>query len=150
MWEGPQPMGRRARETGTASMRVVPTGRALLVALAAATGLGLMVDSLWRTSPTYDEVLYLHVGCHWWRTGDQAEITRAAAPLTFWKLQQVPMFWALDRLGCGAWIDDPVRFEARLLPMARASSLWIWLAAFGLVAYWSRRLYEPSAMVLAS
>jgi hypothetical protein len=122
----------------------------LLVALAAATGLGLMADSLWRSSPTYDESLYLQVAAHWWRTGDQSRITWAGSPLTFWKLQQVPMLWTLDRLGHGAWIDDPERFEARLLPLARASGLWIWVTAFGLVAYWSRRLYGPRAMVLAS
>ena len=44
----------------------------------------------------------------------------------------------------------PDRYEAKLLPLARTSALWIWLAAFGLVAYWSRRLYGPRAMVLAS
>ena len=150
MWEGPQPLEPRAREAGAASTRIARTGRSLLVALAAATGLGLMADSLWRTSPTYDEVLYIQVGCHWWRTGDQAQITWMGVPLSFWKLQQVPMLWALDRLGYGAWIDDPVRSEAQLLPLVRASTLWIWLAAFGLVSYWSRRLYGPNAMVLAS
>ena len=28
--------------------------------------------------------------------------------------------------------------------------MWIWLASFGLVVYWSRRLYGPRAMVLAA
>jgi hypothetical protein len=141
----PQPL-----ECVPASTRVGRVRGWILVALAMATGLGLMADSLRRSSPTYDEVMYIQVAAHWWRTGDQSRITGAATPLTFWKLQQVPMLWALDRLGYGAWIDDPVAFEARLLPLTRASSLWIWLAAFGLVAYWSRRLYGPRAMVLAA
>jgi hypothetical protein len=118
--------------------------------MAAVAGLALMVDSLWRSSATYDEVLYLQVAAHWWRTGEQDRITRVGSPLTFWKLQQGPMLWALDRLGYGPWIDNPVLFEAQLLPLMRTSALWIWLAALGLIACWSRRLYGPSAMVLAS
>src|SRR5262245_64352563 len=98
----------------------------LMVVLAAAVGLGLLVDSLWHSSATYDEVLYLSVATRWWRTGDQEKITRAGSPLSFWKLQQVPMLWALDRLGYGAWIDDPAKFEESLLPLARISALWIW------------------------
>ncbi len=109
-----------------------------------------MTDSLWRSSATYDEVMYLQVAARWWRTGDQTRITRAGTPLSFWKLQQVPVLWSLDRLGYGAWIDDPVRFESQLLPLARTSAMWIWLASFGLVVYWSRRLYGPRAMVLAA
>jgi hypothetical protein len=124
--------------------------RAILVALAAATGLGLMVDTLGRNSPTYDEPTYIGAACRWWRTGDQARISWGGTPLTFWKLQQVPVLWGLDRLGYGAWIDDPEQHEADLLVLTRTSALWIWLAAFGLVAYWSRRLYGPRAMVLAS
>src|SRR4051812_35993652 len=60
-------------------------------ALAALVGLGLMVDGLGRNSATYDEVAYLRVAARWWRTGDQVEITRMGSPLTFWKLQQVPV-----------------------------------------------------------
>jgi hypothetical protein len=141
----PQP-----KESQQARRHVGPLVQAVLVVLAAATGLGLMADSLWRSSATYDEVLYLHVAAEWWRTGDQARITRAATPLTFWKLQQVPMLWALDRLGYGSWIDDPATHEATLLPLARIAALWVWLAALALVAYWSHRLYGPRAMVLAS
>ncbi len=125
-------------------------GRLILVALAALTGVALMTDSLWRSSATYDEVMYLEVAARWWRTGDQADITGAGSPLLFWKLQQVPMLWALDHLGRGDWLDDPGRYEARLLPLARTSALAIWLVALGLVAYWSRKLYGPDAMVLAS
>src|SRR5262245_52525659 len=69
------------------------------VVLAAVVGLGLMVDSLGRSSATYDEVKYLQVAARWWRTGDQEEITRMGSPLVFWKLQQVPVLWVLDRVG---------------------------------------------------
>src|SRR5262249_52718488 len=44
----------------------------------------------------------------------------------------------------------PEAFEASLLPLARISALWIWLAALALVAYWSRVLYGPRAMALAA
>ncbi len=124
--------------------------RAVLVVLAAATGLGLMADSLMKNSATYDEVMYLSVAARWWRTGEQARITRAGSPLTFWKLQQVPMLWALDHLGYGDWIDHPEKFEVIVLPLARIAALWIWLVALALVVYWSRRLYGPRAMVLAA
>ena len=72
------------------------------------------------------------------------------SPLTFWKLQQVPMLWVLDRLGYGSWIDDPIEPSRRTLALARLTALWIWLVALALVAYWSRRLYGPRAMVLAA
>ncbi|HZW29869.1 MAG TPA: hypothetical protein VFF52_04125, partial [Isosphaeraceae bacterium] len=138
----PQPKERHA-----ARHRVGPI---VALLLGAATGLGLMVDSLGRSSATYDEVMYLEVAARWWRTGEQERITRAGSPLTFWKLQQVPMLWVLDRLGYGAWIDDPASHEAALLPIARLSALWVWLAALALTAAWSRRLYGPRAMVLAA
>jgi len=125
------------------------TAAVILVVLAALVGIALLVDSLWRSSPTYDEVTYLQLGCHWWRTGDQTQAARSGFPVTFWKLQQVPILWILDRLGKGDWIDDPARHEPGLLMLARLSSLWIWLAAWGLVVYWSRRLYGAWAMVLA-
>ena len=72
------------------------------------------------------------------------------SPLTFWKLQQVPVLWVLDRMGRGPLIDDPIRRQAELLPLVRAGALWIWLAALGLTAWWSRRLYGNRAMVLAA
>ncbi len=105
--------------TSTAQARVC----VLLVVVAALVGLGLMVDTLSRSSATFDEVLYLNVAAKWWRTGAQETITRAGSPLTFWKLQQTPMLWLLDRLGHGSWIDDPVSHEATLLWMARVSAL---------------------------
>jgi hypothetical protein len=150
MRDGTQPTEPRLTESAFAPGRIGRARWAILVALAAATGLGLMADSLCRSSPTYDEVIYLQVATRWWRTGDQSRITWAGSPLTFWKLQQIPVLWALDRLGLGAWIDDPVRHEAQLLPLVRASALWIWVAAIGLVTYWSGRLYGPRAMALAA
>jgi hypothetical protein len=139
----PSPPATRASRSGRLT-------RATLVVLAAATGLALMADSLRKSSATYDEVMYLSVASRWWRTGDQDRITRAGSPLTFWKLQQVPMLWALDHLGLGDWIDQPETREEVLLPLARMASLWVWLVALALVAYWSRRLYGPRAMVLAA
>jgi 4-amino-4-deoxy-L-arabinose transferase-like glycosyltransferase len=150
MQEAPGSARHRANPTLPAATNRLGIQRALCVVLAALAGLGLMVDSLWRSSATYDEVMYLQVAARWWRTGEQIRVTRAGSPLTFWKLQQVPMLWTLDLLGYGPWIDDPKLFEAQLLPLARISALWIWLSALGLVACWSHRLYGPRAMVLAS
>ncbi len=132
----PPPPSTPASQTGRLS-------RAILVVLAAATGLVLMADSLMKSSATYDEVMYLSVASHWWRTGDQVRITRAGSPLTFWKLQQAPMLWTLDQIGFGEWIDHPEKFEVILLPLARLAALWVWLVALALVVYWSRRLYGP-------
>ncbi|MHB1560130.1 MAG: ArnT family glycosyltransferase, partial [Isosphaeraceae bacterium] len=150
MREGARPIVSLPTEARDESNRSRSTVRVYLVVLAAIAGLGLMTDSLWRSSATYDEVLYLQVAARWWRTGDQLNITGAGSPLLFWKLQQVPMLCTLDCLGYGEWIDRPDVYEARLLPLARTSGLLIWLTALGLVAYWSRRLYGPDAMVLAS
>src|SRR4051812_40930709 len=83
-------------------------GPSLAVTLAAVVGLGLLIHSLASTSATYDEVAYLRVAARWWRTGDQAEITRMGSPLTFWKVQQVPVLWALDLTGRRALVDDPI------------------------------------------
>jgi hypothetical protein len=121
-----------------------------LTALAAVFGLGLLVDGLARTSATYDEVQYLEIAARWWRTGEQEAITRMGSPLTFWKLQQAPVLWALDLAGRGGWIDDPIRNQARLLPWARLGGLWIWLVALGATAAWSRRLNGPAGMAAAA
>src|SRR5207249_3121516 len=72
---------------------------AIAVALAALAGLTLLADGVGRSSATYDEVAYLRVAARWWRTGDQEAITRMGSPLTFWKLQQAPVLWLLDRFG---------------------------------------------------
>jgi 4-amino-4-deoxy-L-arabinose transferase-like glycosyltransferase len=120
------------------------------VTASALLGLALMADQAHRLSATYDEVTYLRVAARWWRTGEQSEITRMGSPLTFWKLQQAPTLWALDRLGHRDWIDDPIAHQAELLPVVRLGGLWIWLVALLVVAGWARRLYGPRAMAMAS
>src|SRR5947209_13409615 len=102
-----------------------------LVVAAAAVGLALVWGTLWESSATYDEVAYLRIAARWWRTGDQDEITRMGSPLTFWKVQQAPVLWTLDRLGLRSWVDDPIGHQERLLPVVRLGGLWIWLVAFG-------------------
>ena len=120
------------------------------VVLAALVGLGLMADSLRQSSATYDEVAYLRVAARWWRTGDQDEITRMGSPLTFWKLQQVPVLWALDLIGSREMVDRPIDHQRALLPIVRLWSLLIWLVALGLTSFWSRLLYGPRAMAFAA
>ena len=130
-----------------------PTGFSVwgwLTALAVLAGLALSVDAIFKSSATYDEVAYLKVGAEWWRTGDQTVITRMGSPLTFWKLQQVPVLWLLDHLGRGGWIDDPIGHQRELLPMIRLGSLWLWLVAIGLTAAWARHSHGPRAMALAA
>jgi len=122
----------------------------LLVALAVLAGLALLVDESYSSSATYDEVAYLRVAARWWRTGDQTEITRMGSPLSFWKLQQVPVLWVLDQAGHRDWVDDPIGHQQELLPLVRLGSLWIWLVAIGLTAAWSRWSYGPRAMALAA
>jgi 4-amino-4-deoxy-L-arabinose transferase-like glycosyltransferase len=122
----------------------------VLVLLAALFGLALVVDASFRNSATYDEVAYLRVAARWWRTGDQDEITRMGSPLTFWKLQQAPVYWVLDRCGRSAWIDDPIANQRSLLPLVRIGSVWIWLTAFALTISWSRHSYGPRATALAA
>jgi 4-amino-4-deoxy-L-arabinose transferase-like glycosyltransferase len=122
----------------------------LLTAAALVVGLTLLVDTVSRSSATYDEVAYLRVAARWWRTGDQSEITRMGSPLLFWKLQQVPVLWALDHLGHRAWVDDPIGNQRELLPLVRLGSLWIWLLAAMLTALWSRKSLGPRAMALAA
>lgn len=127
----------------------------LAVALAAAVGLALLVDSLLQSSATYDESAYLRVAAEWWRGCREPEcgenrITRMGSPLTFWKLQQVPVLWGLDRAGFGWMIADPLPNPHALLLLGRISSLWIWLAGLGLTSVWSRHLYGPRAMAFAA
>lgn len=123
---------------------------AWLTALAASVGLALIIDASLASSASYDEVAYLRVGARWWRTGDQSEITDMGSPLTFWKLQQVPILWLLDHLGHGEWIDHPMSHQQDLLPLIRLSSVWIWLLAFAITINWSRCSYGPGAMALAA
>jgi hypothetical protein len=110
----------------------------------------LLLDSIRWSSATYDEVAYLREGARWWRTGEQTAITRMGSPLTFWKLQQIPVLWTLDRLGRRELIEDPIGHQRELLPLVRAGGLWIWLAALLFCACWSRQLYGPRAMALAA
>jgi Dolichyl-phosphate-mannose-protein mannosyltransferase len=121
-----------------------------LTLLAGLTGLALLAHQSLVNSATYDEVAYLRVATHWWRTGDQSEITRMGSPLTFWKLQQVPVLWLLDHSGRRDWINDPAIHQQALLPLVRLGSAWIWLVAFGFTAAWARRSNGPRAMALAA
>jgi hypothetical protein len=133
--------------------RALPRGNAvsvLLVGLAVITGLVLLVGESITSSATYDEVAYLRVAARWWRTGDQTEITRMGSPLSFWKLQQVPVLWLLDHSGRRFWVDDPIGHQGELLPLVRLGSLWIWLLAIGLTAAWSRKSYGPSSMAFSA
>jgi 4-amino-4-deoxy-L-arabinose transferase-like glycosyltransferase len=119
-------------------------------ALAVLAGLALSVDAIFASSATYDEVAYLKIGAKWWRTGDQSTITRMGSPLTFWKLQQVPVLWLVDHLGRREWIDEPIVHQRQLLPVVRLGCLWIWLVAIALTAAWSRQSHGPRAMALAA
>src|SRR6185437_12677365 len=128
MREGTRPMESPEATAAPVRMRFGRMAPAVLVAMAAAVGLGLMIDALARSSPTYDESLYIRSACRWWRTGDQSRLSWGGVPLTFWKLQQAPVLWALDRVGHGDWIDDPQGYEPDLLVLARTSALWLWLS----------------------
>jgi 4-amino-4-deoxy-L-arabinose transferase-like glycosyltransferase len=121
-----------------------------LTLLATALGLGLLIQGLWQTSATYDEVAYLELAAHWWRTGDLETIGRMGSPMTFLKLQQAPSLWVLDRIGRGDWIDDPIAHQAALLPVLRLGALWIWVAALLLTACWAGRVYGPRAAAMAA
>lgn len=104
---------------------------------AALVGLALLVGPIRASSATYDEVAYLRIAAAWWRTGEQEEIGRMGSPLTFWKLQQAPTLWLLDRTGHGALIDEPIACQAELLPIVRLGALWVWLVAFALTTGWA-------------
>ena len=122
----------------------------VVVAASAALGLVLMADEAVRMSATYDEVTYLQVAARWWRTGAQDSITRMGSPLTFWKVQQAPTLWLVDRLGFGGWVDNPIVHQEKLLPVIRIGGLWIWLVALLVTANWARQLHGPRAMAMAS
>src|SRR3954451_3089584 len=130
--------------------RPAPAWCVVAVCASAAIGLALMADQATRLSATYDEETYLRVAARWWRTGEQEAISRMGSPLTFWKIQQAPTLWALDRLGFRDWVDDPIAHQAQLLPVVRVGGLWIWLAAMLVTAAWAGKLYGPRAMAMAS
>ncbi len=140
------------QEGGDTAVRPEPRGWLGHAAILSAMllGLWLMGDAIGHSSATYDEVAYLRVGAKWWRTGDQEAITRMGSPLTFWKLQQIPVLWVLDHLGLGYLIDDPISHQAVLLPLIRLGSLWIWMVAMATTTVWARLLYGPRAMVCAA
>src|ERR1700722_5447725 len=96
-----------------------PTWCLITVVASILLGLALMSDQAVKLSATYDEATYLEIGAHWWRTGEQDSITRMGSPLTFWKIQQAPTLWLLDRLGLGSWINDPGGHQEELLPIIR-------------------------------
>ena len=127
-----------------------PSWCLLAVAGSAVLGLVLIADQSVRMSATYDEVTYLRTASHWWRTGEQDEITRMGSPITFWKIQQAPTLWALDRLGLGDWIDDPIAHQEELLPFVRVGASWVWLLALLIAANWARQLHGPRGMALAA
>lgn len=122
----------------------------LAVVLALAAQTCLLADQARHQSATYDETAYLRVGARWWRTGDASEISRMGSPVTFLKLGQAPTLWALDRLGRGGWIDDPVAHLPELLPAIRLGTLWIAGAALLVAAGWAGRVHGPRAMALAA
>ena len=121
-----------------------------MIAAAACVGLALMADGVGRNSATYDEVEYLKIAARWLRTGDQEEITRMGSPLTFWKWQQAPVLWLLDRWDRSAWVDDPERYQVELLPWVRLWSLHVWLIAWGTTVLWAKQMHGPRAAVLAA
>ncbi len=127
-----------------------PAWTRLVVACAGALGIALMAQAATVSSATYDETAYLRIAVEWWRTGQSSEMTRMGSPVTFFKLQAAPAFFALDRIGLGGLIDRPVADQPSLLPIVRLSSLWIWLAAFLLTAWWARHIYGPRAMAFAA
>ncbi|HEY2158387.1 MAG TPA: glycosyltransferase family 39 protein, partial [Isosphaeraceae bacterium] len=127
-----------------------PAWTRLVVACAGAVGIALMAQGATASSATYDETAYLRIAADWWRTGRSSEMTRMGSPVTFFKLQAAPAFFVLDRMGLGGLIDRPVVDQPSLLPIVRLSSLWIWLLAFLLTTYWSRRMYGPRAMAFAA
>ena len=131
-----------------------PRGRGriwiFLTVAAGVVGLLLVWDSTRSISATYDEVTYLEVGARWWREGDAVGITRMGSPLLFWKIQQAPVYWILDRTGRGNLIDEPIARQAELLPIVRAGASWIWLLGLVLTAWWARLLNGPRAMAAAA
>ena len=138
------------KEPGPTTPTASPAWCPVAVVAAAMLGLGLIADQATRMSATYDEVTYLQVGARWWRTGEQESITRMGSPLTFWKVQQAPTLWLLDRLGFEGWVDDPIAHQEQLLPLIRIGGAWIWLVALLVAANWAGQVHGPRAMAMAA
>ena len=100
-----------------------------LTAIAVVVGIALVIDTSFSGSATYDEVAYLRVAARWWRTGDQAEITRMGSPLTFWKLEQMSGLFSARSPGPAPMDRRPDRPSARPTcrssDRARAGSGWL-------------------------
>ena len=122
----------------------------VIVAASALLGLALIADEAFHLSSTYDEATYFAVGARWWRTGEQESITRMGSPLTFWKLQQTPVWWGIDHFGPPEWRENSTEQEAAILPWLRLGGVWLWLASLGVVAIWARSWYGARAMALAA
>lgn len=122
----------------------------MLLAGALLVGGFLLVDAALASSATYDEVAYLEIAATWWREGSQERIARMGSPTTFFKIQQGPVFWALDRVGFGHLVDDPIRHQSALLPLVRIGSLWIWATGLALTAAWAGMAHGRYAMVFAA
>lgn len=122
----------------------------ILIAAALVAGLTLIFQTILASSATYDETAYLKVASSWLRTGKQESITRMGSPLTFWKLQQIPVLLLLDALNLTDWVDDPIENQSALLTVIRAGSTWIWVFVFAITTIWARLLYGRAAAVAAA
>ncbi len=120
------------------------------VVLASTIGWLLAADTAWDASATYDEITYLEVAAHWWRTGDQESISRMGSPVLFWKIPHVPVFLALEVGGLGSWIDDPVGHQDRLLPWVRMTTALFGVGIVGLSALWASQLLGGRAAIAAA
>ncbi len=122
----------------------------IAIAAALVAGLTLIFQTILASSATYDETAYLKVASTWLRTGKQESITRMGSPLTFWKLQQVPILLLLDVLNLTDWVDDPIENQSSLLTVIRAGSTWLWVFTFAITTIWARLLYGRAAAVAAA
>ena len=83
------------------SQKTAPAMKWLIAIAPAFIGALLLAGTIRENSATYDEVAYARIACRWWRSGDQAEITRMGSPVTFWKWQAAPALAVLDATGRG-------------------------------------------------
>ena len=122
----------------------------ILVAAAAVVGMILLLDSIRWSSATYDEAVLPAVAAHWWRSGEQATITRHG--LATHILEAPAGARIVDARTAGPsradrrpdWPSAGIAATgSRRLALDLAGSFW-------LCAAWSRRLYGPRAMALAA
>ncbi len=131
------------------SQKTAPAMKWLIAIAPAFIGALLLAGTIRENSATYDEVAYARIACRWWRSGDQAEITRMGSPVTFWKWQAAPALAVLDATGRGGWIDEPRTRLPELLPWLRASSAWLWFLGLFAVQIWAARAYGSLAGIFA-